>query len=214
MLLAAVTADRNVMVFDDILECHHTASGMRPWRRLRGPHGYGARATTPIDVPAEQWITSERLLIKPLLPTETVRSSKVTHSNRRFGADSEYFLRLIAGGLRLRYLPFPGYYYRVTPGSMTAIRSRYERLAEMLQDLSPLFAGSANITAALDAKVSSLKRLVNYQRFVMHLKAGDLKSAATLTAHNPRILLELVRRLVSDVGYRVHLRYHGGTGRG
>lgn len=213
-LLAAVGADRDVMVFDDIVECHHTAEGMRPWRRLRGDRGYGATAGTAVDLTTAQWVQSERLLIKPLLPSAWVRSSGIKHSSRRFGADSEYFLRLLAAGLKLRYLPFPGYLYRVTPGSMTAIRSRYERLAEMLEELMPLFKHSASTVSALRAKTSSLLRLVKYQSFVMNLRSRRFGAVASQILRDPWLLWELTRRLIGDAAYRVHLSYHGGTGRG
>lgn len=194
------------MVFDDILVCHHTQAGeLRPWRALRGPRAFGASGAA-FDVSGAEWIRSPRLLIKPLIPRALLRDSGVRHSNRRFGADSEYFLRLLAAGARLRYVPDPLYLYRITPGSMTALDARGTLLCEMLSELAPLFADDPRMQSSIEYKT-------NYRALITHIRSRNVSEAVRLLRRHPGFAWQIISRSVAEVPYHLHRIYNGGLSR-
>ena len=78
-----------------------------------------------MEVPIEDFVCQKRLLLKPLLPLRSIREYHIRHGCRPFGADTEFFLKLLANGLQLLYVPKPMYYYRITPGSMSRFNEPY-----------------------------------------------------------------------------------------
>ena len=131
-LLDEADASINKMIFDDILECHDTVHGMVSWHVLRGKYAFGGNGIKAVEVPIESFVCQERLLIKPLFPLRHVRQYHIYHGCRRFAADTEFFLQLLAHGLQLCYVPKPMYYYRITPGSMSGLTNRSTMILEVL----------------------------------------------------------------------------------
>jgi len=66
------------MIFDDIVECHDTPSGMVPWQVMRGKRAFGGNGVDTVEVPITGFVCKKRLLIKPLFPAEYVRKYKIS----------------------------------------------------------------------------------------------------------------------------------------
>jgi len=143
----------NKMIFDDILECHDTPTGMVPWHVLRGPTAFGGDGSREVEVPIDEFVCQKRLLIKPLLPLGVLRQDPIYHSSSPFGADTEFFLRILARGLELCYVPKPMYHYRITPGSMSGSVNRSILMREVLENAIDLYGHAPAVQFALQKKL-------------------------------------------------------------
>lgn len=126
------------LVFDDILECHDTAAGLVPFRRVHGRaafHG-GLRRGEPRPVTLARLVSATRLLVKPCIPRARLLQAGVRHSPHRYGEDGLFLWRMIARGIPAIYVPEPLYLYRVTPGSLSANPLRYTLVADCLAELA------------------------------------------------------------------------------
>lgn len=206
VLLDAVGNEPDVMVFDDLLICHHTPSGLSPWRRMRGTKAFGGGTTQPTDVTVAQWARSYQFLIKPLIHAEALRRSGVRHSGLKFGEDTEFFLRLSASGVRLRYVPVAYYHYRITPNSASANSQRDELMSTVLRSAIPLFVQQP------DAQDALLYR-IDYRSVLRHLKSAEFVCAARTIINRPSLLKELIHRTCRQLLYLGHRRLHSGAAR-
>ncbi|MGH9434690.1 MAG: glycosyltransferase family 2 protein [Terriglobia bacterium] len=211
-LLDAVGTDTDRMIFDDMWECHHTAKGLVPWRRVRGKGAYGAN-NVAVDVPISEWARSKRLIMQPFIPTAQLRVSGVLHSRRRFGADTEFVLKLIAAGLKLRYVPHAYYLYRISPASMTAIRSRHTLMEEVLEQAITTFAHDETMVQSLRLRLKQEQRNEAYSHFMWSLKDRDYAKAIQQSAHRPWLIAELLKRIIRELPYHGHRILHHGSGR-
>ena len=213
-LLAEANTSINKMVFDDILECHDTADGMVPWNVLRGKYAFGGNGSKSVEVPIENFVCQERLLIKPLLPLTHIRNHHICHTGRRFAADTEFFLQLLAHGVQLCYVPKPMYYYRITPGSMSSLTNRSILMREVLENAVNQFEHAPSVQAALHKKIAMVARDEFYMPFVWELKKKQLRKAFQLAYQAPWVIPEFLRRLGHSLAYNAHRIRNGGRIRG
>jgi hypothetical protein len=210
VLMAANAGDADTMVFDDLLLCHDAPAGMVAWDRLRGERAFGVHSPEPRPVPLEDFVVAPRLLVKPVMPARLLRARGIRHSSRRFGEDIEFFLRLAAAGVGLRYVPRPLYRYRITPGSATATANSQSAMRECLQDCAGFEGFTPAVRAALERKIRSLVDNEALHRFGGALGAGRLGEAAGVLARHPRVLLQLPARAARRLAYELHRRRHAG----
>lgn len=210
-LLTAVEVNENVMVFDDIMECHDTPKGIVPWRVLRGQNAFGKNIN---NIPYEVFIKSKRLLIKPLIKSETIKKNNILHSNRSFAEDTEFFIKLMTHGIKLRYVPTPMYLYRITPNSASSTISRSTIMKEVLINANPLFSKLPAVQAALRYKISQVARDEQYLPFLCSLKKGQLITSVKMIFSSPWLLIEFLNRLTESTFYQIHRLLNGGRVRG
>jgi glycosyltransferase involved in cell wall biosynthesis len=210
LMLEVVGEQEDCMVFDDLLLCHDAAYGMIPWKRLRGQRAFGARRSRPRDVAAEDYIRSERLLIKPLIPRRAILEHHLRHSDRRFAADTEYFLRLASLGLRFRYLPEPLYWYRITPGSATAAAKGGAQMRECLMECANYPGFSPAARRAFSYKIRQLEDYEALHDLVHQLRQLQLLRFAAEASRRPRAILIVPRLLTRRLLYVAHRAWHGG----
>jgi glycosyltransferase involved in cell wall biosynthesis len=204
-----------VMVFDDIMECHDTASGLFPWRLLRGKRAFGGNGIDSINVPIEKFIQSSRLLIKPLFPSRVVHQNNIRHSTLKFGADTDFFLKILSHGIKLRYIPKAMYYYRITPGSATSISNRSCLMRKILEEAIENFEHEPLFQEALQKKIATVIRDEKYWPFVNATKQGRYFEALKMTVKNPAFIIpEFLKRLWFSFYYHTHRIIHGGRTRG
>lgn len=212
VLLAAATRDDS-LIFDDLLECHDVDSRLVAWRRLRGAHAFGANGQDPVPVAFGDFIRQRRLLIKPLIPAKWLRQPGIRHSARRFGADTEFFLRLIEQGLTLSYVPQALYLYRLAPGSMSSTPGRELLMKEVLVDALRRMPLAGRDRAGLEHKIAAVDRSVRYAAFLPELRGRRWWLACRRLARDPALLSEFLLRLPETIRYRLHRKYQGGVGR-
>lgn len=213
VLMQGANPSENIMIFDDILECHDTSSGMVPWRALRGKHAFDGNGADAVSVPVRDFVVSDRLLIKPLIPARLIHE-RVAHTNLKFGADTEFFLRLMAAGARLRYVPRAMYHYRITPGSASGYVDRLTMMREILENAVLQFEHAVDVQDALRGKIDAVRRDEAYMPFVWALGKKQMLQAFRLAWRSPWIIPEFLRRSARSLIYNLHRLWHGGRGRG
>ena len=215
--IAALMASRGdaseVMIFDDLMQCHDTASGLVPWRHLRGRSAFGKRSSGPRDVPLVSFLVAPRLLIKPLFPAAIMHKYAITHTSRSFGEDTEFFLRLAATGLRLRYVPKPMYRYRITPGSATAVAFDRTTMRQCMEGCADLPGFGPEVRGALKSKIQSLARDESLYAFRDLLRQGRFIALVRAILANPHLLPAGAKRGMTILQYELHRRFHGGRKR-
>ena len=212
-LMAATQGQRNAMVFDDIMQCHDTPAGLVPWRPLRGHRAFGRRSKESADLALEELLVARRLLIKPMFPAEAVRAHSIEHSRRIFGEDIEFFLRLAATGLQLRYLPEPLYLYRITPGSATAVARNRSLMRQCLEECMTLPGLPAVACQALAVKTRNLAEDEALYSLRDLLRHGHFIRFARRLGSRPRLLFAGARRALSAFRYEIDRMRHGGRRR-
>ena len=211
-LVAVAGARSNVMVFDDIIDCHDSPEGLVQWRRIRGKRAFGADGKNPVRVAFQNYIRQRRLLIKPLFPAQAVSDVGLHHSVCRFGEDNEYFLRLIEEGLQLVYVPEAMYLYRITPGSMSA-NPQHEVMLEVYTQAKERMTLEPADLRALEDKITSVQRDILYAPFLQALKGLKWLMVLEMLRKHPVLLLEFIARLPENVAYRLHRWLHQAEGR-
>jgi succinoglycan biosynthesis protein ExoO len=211
-MVAATKDDPYAVVFDDILYCHHTKEGLRPWRRMRGPNAFGAKKRR-VSVPTTALVNSQRMLIKPLFSRELLESSRASHGAKAFGEDCCFLLKLLASGGQLVYVPEPLYLYRITPGSASINTSRHEMLAEVLQSAIDDFSQQPEVQEAIAKKISRVELNASYLPFLSALKEGKTRSVLRMVAQRPSFLFLFITRAIREIPYQLDRIIHGGAAR-
>lgn len=212
-LLACAGEPGACVVFDDLMICHDVQGEMVPWQPLHGPAAFATRGSAARDIRAEDYVTSPRLLIKPLFPARFTRELGVRHGSRAFGEDAEFFIRLAGAGARFRYLPEPLYLYRVTQGSATAQARDVSLMRQCIEDCAREREWSASMRAAFAQKIAALRRNEALYRLVRLLREGRPGAALAHLLRNPGMLAILPARALRHLRYQLHRIRHGGTRR-
>lgn len=214
ILLKAAGSSQTIIVFDDILECHDTPSGMIPWRLLRGKKAFGGNGKDPVDVPPDKFIRLRRWLIKPLIPSIILKKYNIKQSSRPTHEDNEFFLEIMSKGIKFKFVPNPMYYYRIMPGSATAQISRTTSLMQVLEKSIPEFENFPVIYSALQEKIKSVSRENQYILFVKSIKNRAILRTLSMAIKSPWFIFELIQRCGYDIVYHTHRIWHGGRARG
>jgi succinoglycan biosynthesis protein ExoO len=215
VLLNAVNTSEDKILFDDIWECHDTPSGMIPWRVLRGKYAFGSNGIDAVKVPIENYICQKRLVKSALFPLNYVKKNNIRHSCLPFAADTEFFLKILALGLKLYYVPKPMYYYRITPGSMSAMANRSSLMREVLENALDQFGHAPSIQKALHKKIAMIYREEKlYTPFFLALKKKDIMKALNILYQAPWIIPAFFSYLPERLFYHIHRVWHGGRTRG
>jgi succinoglycan biosynthesis protein ExoO len=205
---------KDIILFDDIWECHDTPSGMIPWRVLRGQYAFGGNGIDIIEVPIEKYIRENRLLKSAIFPLKYVKDYNIYHDPIPFYADINFFLKILALDFKLYYFPKPMYYYRMTPGSMTSMVKSYTLMSKVIENAIDQFKHNPIVQNALQNKVIMVKRNEQYMPFIWAIKHWKFIEALRLSYQSPWIIYEFLRRLGKSILYQTHRIWHGGRSRG
>lgn len=212
-LLACAGAPGERVVFDDLMICHDVQGEMVAWRPLHGPAAFATQGRTARDIRPEDYVTSPRLLIKPMFPARFAREMGIRHGSRAFGEDAEFFIRLAGAGASFRYLPEPLYLYRVTQGSATALARDASLMRQCIEDCARACDWSPGMRAAFARKIAALQRNEALYRLVQLLREGRLAAAFAHLLQNPGMLAMLPARALKHLHYQLHRIRHGGARR-
>tara|TARA_R110002049_G_scaffold103804_1_gene250147 strand:+ start:1085 stop:2050 length:966 start_codon:yes stop_codon:yes gene_type:complete len=212
-LLEATENATDVVVFDNAIECHHTKTGLVPWRRMRKDTGFGVPPGQWRDIAIQSWLLSERQLLHAMMPAHVIKGERVRHSARRFAEDTEFLLAVLSKGLRLRYLAEPLYYYRITPGSLSSRRNRWEGVAEIFRAAVGSFCEKPDVKNALLQCAERAERNFHYEKFAMVLRAGQGVDALMLAMTHPFLVRMFAKKLLQDLIYEASRRPKRGASR-
>lgn len=212
-LMAVAEATNADVVFDDTLLCHDTRTGLAFWKPLHGVAAFGEAGDMPREIRIEDYISSDRLLIHPLIRTDFIRKHAIRHSARRFAEDAEFYLHLALAGAKFCYVPEPLYYYRITPGSLTAQAKDPALMRKCLEECAQWQGWSPAVESAFREKIASLHSNESLHALVKLVRDGRLVAAANLLTSDHRLLKVLPRRILQQFHYRAHKFLHGGRSR-
>lgn len=213
ILMAIAVEHPSAIVFDELVLCHDTAGGLKPWRPTRSNHAFGRVITSPEPIGFSEFIGAKRTVMQPVIPLSLVRRHNVRHSGKQFSEDLEFFLTLIAHGAELWYVPKAMYLYRVNPIGMSSVSGRDEMLLETLSDALEKFSDDSKKLDAIRNKISSVQRAQEYNAFLSRLRQGHFWSALKRSIRHPWVISELVRRSKESVPYHVSRAFHRGSRR-
>lgn len=196
------------LIADAILDCHDTLHGLVPWKTV------WPRMDGIMEMDFSAFMRMERLLIQPLIERRLIVESGAVHGSRANGADMDFFLSLFAHGAKLVYVPQPMYFYRMTPGSMsTSNPQRHQLYRQVFEEARPKFAGDGVALHAIEQRITSIKRLETYQRFLVLVLQKRWMSATQYAFNYPWVLPEFFMRLIRRIPFYVHRRIHAGATR-
>jgi succinoglycan biosynthesis protein ExoO len=212
-MLSAGEASGADFIFDDILLCHDTDGSLVPWTFVHGPNAFGQSFGTARVIRVEDYVCGDRLVAQPLIRTSFIRRHAICHSQRRFAEDAEFYLRIALAGARFCYVPEPLYYYRITPGSLTAQARDPTLMRQCLEECAQWDGWWPSARAALETKVASLRTNEALYTFARAIRSANFGDAARMIASEPRLLAILPRRLIRQFHYQAHRMIHGGRRR-
>lgn len=212
-LLAAAESTGADVVFDDSLLCHDVGGRLVKWKRIHGTRAFGGEGTSARCVRIEDYIVADRLLIHPLIRTDFIRQHGIRHSSRRFAEDAEFYLRLSLAGAKFCYVPEPLYYYRITPGSLTAQAKDPTLMRTCLEEYAQWEGWWPSAREAFQIKSASLQANEALYQLAAAIRAGSFGKAAAVLISEPRLLAQLPHRLARQIHYQVHRLAHGASGR-
>jgi len=213
LLSEAPLPDSREILFDDILICDDKNGELVPWRPMRSEKAFCAKKKESIKVPFESYLCSERLLIKPMIPTELIKNNRISHSTRKFGADTEYMINLIAKGGTLRYIPLPLYLYRITPTSVTSKSLDREAMRKCIEDCYNNLTWREHTKSAFIKKIEMLRTNETLYEILDKTKSGHLAAAAKTLLSDRSALMAFPRHGIRILAYHTHRILSGGTGR-
>lgn len=201
-LVAAAEKYPDSLIFDELLECHDTPSGMVPWRRVRSFDAFGdAHNKQPQSVSFASFIRAKRTIIQPLIPSDLIRKHGINHGSAKYGEDLSFILKLMAHGAKLIYIPEAMYLYRITPGSASSHLDKYQLLLTALKDAMPMFAHDERALSALREKMEDVDYNAHCHVFFEALKSARLHDAFRSLRQDPRVLAGVAKRAWERIPY-------------
>lgn len=213
-LLRAAIAYPDDIVADAIMDCHDTPSGLIPWHVVWDVRHLGLADASIRILTFEQFLNESRQLIQPFLRRQLAISLNATHGEKMNGEDVFFLLPFFAHGCVIRYVPQPMYLYRMTPGSLsTRNPDRFRIYREVFEEGRSFFSHDRFATRAIDAKIESIRRLENYQAFLVPLRSGHLLCAWRAFLKEPWVVKEFVKRIFGRLPFHVSRAVHRGKAR-
>jgi succinoglycan biosynthesis protein ExoO len=216
LLAEAGKKHESTFVFDDIWECHDTAAGLKKWKRVHGPTAFGADTNGPVVMTAASYISSPRMLIKPLIHHDLIKEKNVQHKNIPFGEDAHFFLQLMHGGAAVSYCPKALYLYRITPGSATANPQKNQWMAKVIEEAKCWGWPRDEEVLALNKKSQEFRGKAEYAGLIFRLKSRNLSEvmkAMLALVSSLRMSKMLFSRVLQDVRYHSSVFLNGGRRR-
>jgi succinoglycan biosynthesis protein ExoO len=210
LLLPESNATGEYMIIDNVMRCFE-ADGLVPWKPVRRRFG---RHQAPKLFDLQQYLQEPSYLIKPIIPRHVVRAYSLEHSDLTYGADAQFFIRLLkTTSMKIKHFDEALYFYRMSPGSMSAVGARSLKMKNMLLGLIAEFDFTAAERSALDRKLRVLDRQIAYEPFAAHIRGREFVGAIKYGMLHPFCLLLFVWRLPSSLLYSLAIRMKGGDGR-
>ncbi|MEM9256988.1 MAG: glycosyltransferase family 2 protein [Pseudomonadota bacterium] len=207
MLLSQVPREGDRwMIVDNIMQCYDVDGELRQWQPLWADGDVPGGFVDFLALPSH--------LLKPLFPRRVVTDLNLHHSDSRFGADAEFFIRAIKGAnLNLRFIPTPMYLYRLTTGSMSTFVGKHALKRDLLRRLLLELDFSRDETEALKRHIAVLEEHMRYEPFLTAARQGQYARALKALAKDPALVVQLVRRSPASLRYRLMLKTEGGNSR-
>lgn len=207
----AMESGDHFFISDDSLICFNTTAGLKPW---------GSQLSLYHKISFDEQIISLDLTgyyklgcpcIKPLIPLSHIKNHKLAYDPIcRMGEDLEFYCNLFRTGLELRLCKKTLYYYRLTPGSLSASKNKMEHHAGVYRRLLGQDGFTEKERELFRKSFQKLKNRQPYEEFSAALKLGHFGKAAYLAACKPRLVIDSLRSLPDSLRYRRAAWKHRG----
>lgn len=199
------------ILVDNLMQCYEKDGEMIPWEPLWSSNS-GLMTKTVLSLC--EYLELPRFIITPLFPRERITEYQVKHSELKFGADSEFIIRLLKlANLKIKVYPEPLYLYRLTPGSASSVTNRSLIAKDMLLRLESDLDFTESERVALDYRKSLLDKQNEYMKLLIALREKRYIRAIGLCIAKPSHVYEFFLRLPRTIRYKFELRLKGGIGR-
>jgi succinoglycan biosynthesis protein ExoO len=201
------------LVFDDVMECHETPGGLRPWQRVHGG-SFGAPRDGSAVIPCTlaDVISARRFLLKPLVTLAAIRRLGVTHPAVAYAEDGAFFWTLLARGVPAFHLPEAHYLYRITPGSASASKDRNALLADVVEALQAEALDPAT-RAAVVRRASFLRRLADFKALSRLPWSARALAWLSFLLKNPDVTRSFLLGIPGRARYQLSRLRHDGARR-
>lgn len=211
LVLLAEAAGSEFFVADDHLVCFETPRGLRPFgtgSQLFHRVPYDADGRLELDL--LQYLTLSAPMIKPLIPLDAIRQHELTYNiDRRYGEDLEFYCELFKAGLRLILIE-PAL-YRLTPQSFSTQDRRWADLLHLYGRLLLRSDFSHEEKDVIRKHASTAKLEQRFAPVASALRKGNFIGLCKHVASDPRLVVEIVRRLPHALRHRLHAVAKGGV---
>lgn len=199
------------ILVDNLMQCYEKDGEMIPWKPLwSGKSQLMSKSVLSLC----DYLALPRFIVTPLFPREAIHEHQVKHSNLKFGADSEFIVRLLKlADLKIKVCPEPMYLYRLTPGSASSVTDRNRILKEMLVKLESDLNFTEEELAAIEYRKSRLDRQNEYMKMLLALREKRYFRVIRLFFSHSYFFCEFCRRLPHTIRYKLALYVNGGKGR-
>ena len=214
-LLKVVDGEEGVFVADDLLLCFDRDGELVPWESSlsrRKMISFSESGLLKMDLLEYLKKLPD---IKPLFPMQVA-----SHFDLRFtegclaGEDFEFFCHLFRVGLNLKILPEPLYFYRLTPGALTAKANALKNFDHLVGVYERLLAHpgfSLKEKQLLASLKERLQRDRAYLLFTWNLERKAYKEAFQIACHSPYVVARLLWSLPRSLRYRLSAKIRGGV---
>jgi succinoglycan biosynthesis protein ExoO len=197
---------------DNIMRCYTVGTRLAPWKpQWRGSDLAFESGSALLDV--ADYLSLRTLLVKPVIRRRMLAERGLRHSSLRFSADTEFLIRVLRTGLRLRIAEQPLYLYRRTPRSMSDNPQGAAIMRAMFEALMGELDFTEEETIRVHEWIERLRHEERFIAFVTELRSGRWQSALAMSIGDRRLPADFLRRLPAWLAYRIHVALHGGRSR-
>ena len=201
------------MVADNLWLCE--AQSGRPFEpmfapdQIERPHFVGIEEFIRNNSPKR--VKKKYGLLKPIIKKDFLSVNQISYNEEVFlGEDFLLYVNCLLKGAKFYFIDKAYYYYRISSGSITRVRSlsqirTFIALNEELLSL-PQFGKDPRLALALEERIKQLKYDYVYVSFVSAIKKGQMLKAAGVLARELRSLSYVVGHLFVVLGLRFRER--------
>jgi len=213
-LLGIVSEEERVFVSDDLLLCFDRDGELVPWESSLSRRRIFFSKSGLLKMDLLEYL-KKLPDIKPLFPRQVI-----SHFDLRFTdgclarEDFEFFCHLFRIGLKLKILPEPLYFYRLTPGALTAKANalkNFDHLMGVYERLLVHPGFSLEEKKLLASLKERLQRDRTYLLFTWNLERGAYKEALRVACRSPYVISRLFLSLPRSLRYRLSAKIKGGV---
>jgi succinoglycan biosynthesis protein ExoO len=201
-------------IADDSIVCFDTPAGLKPFGSefmLSYKELYNLLDSKNLLVLSpKDFINFRTPLIHPIVPSKAIKENNLKFNpSLNYAEDLEFYFQLFKIGLKLILTKEAMYFYRLTPGSLTAQKPS-DSTIKALECLVNQGGFPSEETKLLKNLLEERRKENQYKMFTYAIKNKDVKNFLRLTIKDPFLVLKLLIRLPKSIKYRIIALLNGG----
>ncbi|MEN3010678.1 MAG: glycosyltransferase family 2 protein [Candidatus Bipolaricaulaceae bacterium] len=194
-IIGLINDEKNCFFSDDLLICFDRNGELLPWRRcLPSYFKFYQAQNNVLELTLYDYLKYGAPPLRIVFPIEAVRDHGLKFPNAcQLDDDLEFYCHLFRIGLKLKILLEPLYFYRLTPGSLTARAN----ILKNLEHSEAVFERLLSCTDFSPSEKSLLEKLRNKRiaekhwiSFVYNLKNKHVLAALEVAGRHPLVIVQ------------------------